>query len=180
VIVRPNEETTDHNVGQIPAEVVETTWRKIGAFDPAEMSALQGRSGGLQPELTGFVIGFTSDLRPDALGLALYAMVVVYEMFRVHYLKIRKARERVVVRQWEVAQDLTSRLREQGVRRDELLHADIDTSEPLAMRYVIEALTERAADDPIDINDDEFWLMVAVLKTVIETLHEMAGAERSV
>ena len=166
-------------MGQIPGEVVETTWRKIGAFDPAEMSALQGRSGRFQPELTGFVIAFTSDLRPDALGLTLYAMVVVYEMFQVHHVKVRKARERVVIRQWEVAQDVTSRLREQGVKRDELLHADIDTSEPLAMRYVIEALTEQASDDPIDINDDEFWHMVAVLKTVIETLHEMAGAERS-
>jgi hypothetical protein len=167
-------------VGQIPAEVVEATWRKIGAFAPAEMSALQSRSGQFQPELTGFVIGFTSDLRPDALGLALYAMVVVYEMFRVHHVKVGKARERVVIRQWEVAQDLTTRLREQGVKRDKLLHADIDTSEPLAMRYVIEAFTEQASEDPIDIRDDEFWHMVAVLKTVIETLHEMAGAERSV
>jgi hypothetical protein len=167
-------------VGYIPADVVEATWQRIGAFEPEAMAALQKRSGSFQPQLSGFVLGFSSDLRPDALGLTLYAAAVVYEMFRVHHVKLRKARERVVVRQWETARDLAAELREMGVTREGLLRANVKTTEPFALRYVIEALTERTEDDPIDINDDEFWQIFVVLKTVIETLHEMAGAERSV
>ena len=174
----PNQQEPNQDVGHIPADVVEATWPRIGALEPAAMAALQKRNGPFQPELTGFVLGFTSDLRPDALGVTLYAMVVVYEMFRVHHIKVRKARDRIVIRQWETARDLTEELREAGVTRDDLLGSDIETTEPFALRYVIEAFTEQTEDDPIDISDDEFWHMFAVLKTVVETLHEMAGAER--
>ena len=165
-------------MGQIPADVVEATWQRIGVAEGAVISALQRKCGLSQPELTAFVIGFTEDLRPDAMGLTLYAMVVVYEVFRVHHVKIRKARERVVLRQWEMARAFTEELRERGLSRRDILVADINTAEPYAFRYVIEAFTEQSEDDSIEISDDEFWQMLAVLRTVIETLHEMAGAEK--
>ena len=120
------------------------------------MVALQRKSGPFQPELTGFVIGFTSDLRPDALGLALYASVVVYEIFRVHHLKLRKARERTVLRHWEttcqLVEDLHSQCDRQGTLRD--LH--IETTEPFVLQYVVDALTEQNTGDPIELSDDEF------------------------
>ena len=99
-------------------------------------------------------------------------------MFQVHHVKMRKARERVVIRQWEAARDRVDALRAAGLGREELGQSAVETTEPYVMRYVLEAFTERADDDPIDISDEERWHMVAVLMTVVETLHEMAGAER--
>ena len=165
-------------MGHIPSEIVEETWRRLGACVGKELVALQARSGRYQPELTGFVLGFTSELRPDALGLALYAMVAVYEMFRVRHIKMRKARERVVLRHWAAACERVIGLRETGLTRETLNVDALETTDPFVLGYVLDAFTETHADDPIDISDDELWHMVAIFLTVVETLHEMAGAER--
>ena len=67
----------------VDSELVDLTWRRLGALPPRDMLALQRQSGKLQPELVGFVLGYTSQLSPQAVGLALYLMVVTIELFRL-------------------------------------------------------------------------------------------------
>ena len=55
---------------------MEETWRAAAVMSPNSARLRQERCGKEQPELTGFVIGFTADLPPDAVGLALYVYVV--------------------------------------------------------------------------------------------------------
>ena len=39
------------------------------------------------------------------------------------------------------------------------------------MQYVIDALTEESADDPVILSDDDFWRILQVLKTVVDCMH---------
>lgn len=66
----------------VSPELVEQAWRRIGALDASEALKLQNRSGKFQPELVGFVLGFTHHLSPEGMGIALYAMAVLFEMFQ--------------------------------------------------------------------------------------------------
>jgi hypothetical protein len=90
----------------------------------------------------------------------------------------RKARDRVVLRHWRSATDQVGELRHGGVAREDLTVSSITTTEPFVMQYALDAFVERSDEDPIEIGDEEFWHTVAVTLTLIETLHEMAGAER--
>ena len=62
--------------------LMEATWQSVGGASPARVLRRQQACGEEQEELAGFVVGFTSKLRPDAMGLALYAYVVIAEAFR--------------------------------------------------------------------------------------------------
>lgn len=65
------------------------------------------------------------------------------------------------------------------MRPSDAASLEIDTAEPHVMRYVVDALTEEPDEDPA-LTVEEFWHLFAVLKTVVETLHEVAGARRPV
>ena len=53
----------------------------------------------------GFVLGFTSDLSAEAVGLALYVMLVTLEMFRAAVpRKLRKVKDAAIMRLWRESQ----------------------------------------------------------------------------
>jgi hypothetical protein len=54
----------------------------------------------MQKELTGFVLGFTSNLGPEALGLTLYIHVVIVDAFRRSGIKLRRIRPGRIERTW--------------------------------------------------------------------------------
>src|SRR5437867_13300606 len=66
----------------VDAQLMEKTWRAVGAMSDAEIRQRQGLCGKEQQELTGFVLAYTSELPPVALGFSLYAHFVVIEAFR--------------------------------------------------------------------------------------------------
>jgi len=66
----------------VSSALIEEMWRTIGASSSATIRKLQKQCGKEQEELTGFLLGFTSDLRPEGLGLALYIHLVVVQAFR--------------------------------------------------------------------------------------------------
>jgi hypothetical protein len=161
----------------ISDEVISATLDMLNAASPLEAAARQGRSGRFQPELTGFVAAFTLEQRPDAAGIGLFIMLVLYEAFRANAVKVHKARERVVLRHWRAAREHADALRLDMDNPMELLDDIPESSEPAALQYVIEALTE-VTDDGVQLTDDEFWHLYAVLRAAIETLHEVATVPR--
>lgn len=152
---------------------IEPTWRRIGGSSPAAILQLQKSSGKRQPEIVGFVLGFTADMSPDVVGLALYVMLVVIEMFRTSGArKIVKVRESTIMRHWHANESLLGELRTKAAELAAAIKAAEESVEPHALRYVIEALTEGDPDDPVPLSADEAWHLFAVLKTAIDSLHD--------
>jgi hypothetical protein len=154
----------------VSPEIVERTWQRLGALAPKEMLKLQRQSGRLQPELVGFVLGYTSELSPDAVGLALYVMVVVLEMFRVTpRCHLRKVPEQTILRLWPESQTLIqASLDSDGDPLEALLAA---STERAVFEYVFDAFTDTERDDPVSLDADELETLLAILRTFIEALH---------
>lgn len=157
----------------IADETVTQTLEALNSASSEEVLALQKRSGRFQPELTGLAIAFSMEQRPEAAGVGLFVMIVLYELFQRSRVKVKKARERVVLRHWRAAREQAAALQVDVDDPLELLDDLPDSSEPIALQYVIEALTEET-DDKVQLTVDEFWRLYVVAVTMIETLHEMA------
>ena len=54
----------------------------------------------------------------------------------------------------------------------------VGTDEPAALDYVFNTLLDEDLDDPVEMKADQFWHLLAVLKTVVETLHEVSEVRR--
>ncbi len=152
--------------------VVERTWRRLGALPARDMVRLQRQAGKLQPELVGFVLGFTSDLRAEAAGLALYVMIVVLEMFRsVSAKSMRKLDELAVMRLWRESRQAIRTSLDAPAGSDPLSELLADSSEPAAFEYVFDAFTDMEQEDPVALSEAEFEQLLAVLRTFVEGLH---------
>ena len=157
----------------VQPDLVQATWQRVGALSPAAVLQLQNGAGKLQPEIVGFVIGFTAELRPDAVGLALYVMLVVLEMFRVAPVrKVVKVRDSTISRHWHANRQLLQALRDTGGTIVALPEAIPATVERNVLRYVVEALTEGDPEGGLTLSDDEAWHLAAVLKTAVDALHD--------
>ena len=84
----------------VSARLVEDTWRAVGAMSDGEIRRRQALCGKEQQELTGFVLAFTSELPPEALGLALYVHLVVIEAFRRSGAQFRKLKPTRIETTW--------------------------------------------------------------------------------
>ena len=159
----------------VSQDLVEATWKKAAAMNARTALAIQKNAGKLQPELTGFVLRWTQELRPDAIGLALYVTVVVFEMFRATGVKIRKATNKSVMAHWKCCVEQADHLETSGVEPHTLLSLGLSTDEPHVLQYVIDALTEDSEGDAVVLTAKEFWHLFATLKTVVDTLHDFAS-----
>jgi hypothetical protein len=161
----------------VDAQLMEATWRAVGAMSEAEIRRKQGLCGEEQEELTGFVLAFTSELPSEALGLALYAHFVVVEAFRRSGARFRKLKPGRIESTWKDNFGFVNELRAAGYSRAPFqLKTDL-VSEPAVMQYVIDALTEESADDPVILSDDDFWRILQVLKTVVDCMHSACRSE---
>jgi hypothetical protein len=150
---------------------MEETWRAVGAMSEAEIRRRQGLCGEEQEELTGFVLAYTSDLPPEALGLALYAHLVAIEAFRRSGVRFRKLKPARIEQTWKENFGFINDLRAAGHGHSPFrLSAEL-ASEPAVMQYVIDALTEETEDDPVALTDEDFWRILQVLKTVADCMH---------
>jgi hypothetical protein len=151
--------------------LMEATWQRIGGgISESAVLRLQQTCGAEQADLTGFVIGFSSNLDRHAVELLLYLHVVVCEAFRKSGAKFRTIKPAKILRTWESAKQLVDSLREHG--RSEAAQSAHTTSEPAVFRYIVDALTEDADEDPVSLTDDEFWHIVSIMKTVSDCLHD--------
>jgi hypothetical protein len=155
----------------VDAELMESTWRAVGAMSDSEIRRRQALCGKEQEELTGFVLAYTSDLPPEGLGLALYAHLIVIEAFRRSGARFRKLKSKRIENTWKENFGFINDLRAAGNSRTPFqLKAEL-ASEPAVVQYVIDALTEDNEDDPVSISEDDFWRILQVLKTVADCLH---------
>lgn len=155
----------------VTAELMEESWRAIGALSDGEIRKRQQLCGKEQEELTSFVLAYASDLAPEALGLALYAHLVVVEAFRRSGARFRSIKARTIEDTWKANFGFINGLRAAG-RPEAPFQLDPDlSSEPAVMQYVIDALTEQNEDDPVGIGDDDFWRTLQLLKTVADCMH---------
>ncbi|MDH4189019.1 MAG: hypothetical protein OEW21_02280 [Betaproteobacteria bacterium] len=156
----------------ITSQQMEDTWRAVGAFSNSEIRKRQALCGKEQEELTGFVLGFASDLPTEALGLALYVHFVVVEAFRRSGYKFARITPAKIDLAWKNNSAFVNELRAAGRTRMPLSLPAGTASEPAVMQYVIDALMEESDDDPVALADDDFWHIVQVLKTVADCLHD--------
>lgn len=165
-------------MGYVSSETIDAVVERLNGLHEREFLALQRRLGPAQPELAAFVLAFTHDRGPDVSGFAIATTMVLLEAFRGSGLKMRKARERVVVRQWEASRALLAALRVDVDEKRERAAGTTVTGEPAALAYVFEALMDDEMEDPLHLDPDDFWHLFAVLKTVVETLHEVSEPRR--
>ena len=156
----------------ITPELMEETWQSVATMSPKELQKRQGLCGKEQQELTGFVLAFTSDLRPDAMGLALYVQFVVIEAFRRTKIQFRKIKPGKIQRTWTDNFGFINDLRQAGYTSKPFQLNPGGLSEPAALQYVVDALTEQDEEDVIEFDENDFWHMLQVLKTVIDCMHD--------
>ncbi|CAN5894831.1 hypothetical protein BH11GEM1_BH11GEM1_32060 [soil metagenome] len=158
----------------VDSSLVEHTWLRLGALPPSEMVKLQRQSGKLQPDLIGFVLGFTSSLSPEAIGLALYVTIVVLAMFRAACPgKQRKANDRQIMRIWtDSAAAVAASLNAPPIS-DPLQQLLAGSSEPAVLEYVFDAFTDMEQEEAVALSAAELERLLAVMRTFIETLHHV-------
>ena len=163
----------------VTPELAEQAWERIGGLDALDVVKLQKRSGKFQPELVGFVLGFTHDLSPEGMGVALYAMLVIFEMFqRAAPTGFTKINERAILRLWQESRRIGD-----GLLASEFDSALVDdfvssSPEPSAVRYVVEALVD-AQEESGDLPPEEVAQVLAIHRTVIHALHAAARQQPS-
>jgi hypothetical protein len=161
----------------VDAQLMEATWRAVGAMSEAEIRRKQGLCGKEQEELTGFVLAFTSELPPEALGLALYAHFAVMEAFRRSGARFRKLKPTRIENAWRENFAFINDLKVAGYSRAPFQLKPEFASEPAVMQYVVDALTEESEDEPVELTDEDFWRIVQVLKTVADCMHSARKTE---
>lgn len=154
----------------VSTSLMEATWQRVGGSTGREAQRLQQATGKEQEELTGFVIGYSSRLGEDALGMVLYLYVVIAEAFRRSGAKFRKVTPAKILHAWDSAEKMAAALK-QGGRYEAEQHAE-STAEPAVFRYVVEAMNEESNSEPVYLTDEEFWHILCILTTASECLHD--------
>lgn len=163
----------------VTPELAEQAWQRIGRLDHLAVVKLQQRSGKFQPELVGFVLAFTRDLSPEGMGIALYAMLVIFEMFqRAAPTGFTKINERAILRLWQESRHIGDALLASEFDAA-LMHDFVNGSaEPVAVRYVVEALVD-AQEESGDLPPEDVAQVLAIHRTVIDALHGAARLQPS-
>jgi hypothetical protein len=158
----------------VTPEIAEQAWRRVGRLDHREVVKLQKRSGKFQPELVGFVLGFIDDLSPEGMGIALYAMLVIFEMFqRAAPTGFTKVNERAILQLWQESRRIGDALLASEFDSGLMSEFVIGSPEPTAIRYVVEALVD-AQEESGNLPAEEVAQVLAIHRTVIHSLHAVA------
>ena len=158
--------------------LIDETWRAVAGSSPVAIRQLQKQCGKDHEELTGFLLGFTSELRPEALGIVLYVHLVITHAFRRSGARFRRIRPGRIERTWAAAAEFVDQLKAGRHPRATIPSEALSSSEPAVLRYILDALTEQD-DDPTELSEEEFWHILRVLKTVVDCLHDAAIVKQS-
>lgn len=156
----------------ISPELMEQTWRSVAEMPSHELQRRQELNGVEQEQLSSFVLAFTADLSPDAIGLALYLHLVVLEAFRRTKTRFRQIGSGKIESAWKDNFGFVNDLKQAGCGRQPFRLEASRYSEPAALQYVVDALTEADEEDPVDLDDDDFWQVLQVLKTAVDCMHD--------
>lgn len=154
----------------VSESLAESTWRRVAAIDKPAMDALFERCEKSQPELVSFVIAGIRKLDRAAAGIALYEMVVVFEMFRASGAKSRKATAKPITKHWKRVAEVSAQLQANGVEPGAFTAAQIPIDEPYVVQYVLDALSETSEGETSKLTAEEFWQIFTTSMTVVDAL----------
>src|SRR4051812_9400947 len=118
----------------VSSALVDATWQSVAGSSSIAIARMQRQCAKDQQELTGFVIGITSALDPQAIGLALYVHLVVAEAFRRSGAKFHKVKAGKIERTWSENFGLVNDLKARGYSRSTFSFPAELTSEPAVLQ----------------------------------------------
>lgn len=148
-------------MSHISQELIDETWRAVGALSGEQVLRIQKSHSKAQRVLTMFVYVIFSEFREDASGVGIYVYHVVLEAFSRARPRPRSIRRAHIERAWHD--------HGQGSNLDpeDLIE---QSPEPHALRYVYEALTED--QDDVGLSEDEREHIFGLMQAVITCLHD--------
>jgi len=161
-------------VSQIPEEIVDTTWREVAGLSAGDARTELERAAKQQPDLFGFVFGFTQECRREAHELAVYLYFVIHRIFqKAARAKIRPIKASKILRRLQRNEELLLSLEKAHPLFFEKAALTEASGQPFVVRYLVEAIMEAPqADDPVDLTEEETGTLFLALKTVIDVLDE--------
>ncbi len=161
-------------MSQISEEIVDTTWREVAGFSAGDARREMEEAAKQQPDLLGFVFGFTQECRPEAHELAVYLYFVIYRIFqKATRAKIRPIKASKILRRLERNEELLVSLEKAHPLFLEKAALTEASGQPFVVKYLVEAIVEAPqGDDPVDLTEEETGTLFLVLKTVIDVLDE--------
>jgi len=162
----------------VPNEIVEATWREVGAYDSRRARRDMERVAERQPALLAFVMASTADSREEVKELAVYLYFVIQKMFDTvtdHGLQPVTVDEvERIADQREAALERLAPADERFLERAARIESE---AQPHVLRYLTEAILE--PDDPdLELSEDEQGLLFLVLSTVVELLDRACTASQ--
>ena len=146
---------------RVSKELIEETWRAVGASTSEQVLRTQRSHSKAQRALTMFIYVIFSEFREDASGVGIYVYHVVLEAFSRARPRPRSVRRAQIEQAW----------RDQGPGSDLDPEDSIEqSSEPHALRYVYEALTED--QDDVGLSEHEREHIFRLMQAVITCLHD--------
>jgi len=118
-------------------------------------------------------------MSPQGIGIALYAMLVLFEMFqRVPATTFSKINDKTIMKLWKTNAELTSELLANDFDLDLMTQFVAGSAEPAALRYVVEALVD-VQEESGELPPEEVAEILAIHKTIIDSLHAAAKGRSS-
>jgi hypothetical protein len=152
---------------------VQDVWDRVMTASPKAWRALERESGPFQEELSGFVVGFTFERGPDASELARECMVAIYAVFREYCSEFALVAEASIKAQWKRSKSSMEDFRALADAGEPIGQVLVGSPQPQLLAVVLDALLELDEEDEpesIELDEDEFWHVLAVLDTVITVL----------
>lgn len=171
--------------GALTGPQISNTWNRVMDCDDREFARLARKSGSFQQELTGFVVAFTHDMRPDVSEHARNMMVALYEIYRDHAVAVRPATEDTVRAQWQRSKARVAEVEALVGAGHSIEAILVGHAQPVLLTLVLGVLMEVDPDeedglpadpDPerLELDDEEFWHLLAVMHTVVAVLDSHA------
>ena len=140
--------------------LMEKTWKRVGASAGRDILRMQKSHRKARNALTMFVYSSLMEHREEAAGAEIYVFHVVLEAFLHALPRPRRVSRKEIEASAQEAESIDV--------PDAPAEGEERTSEPHAMQYVIETLTE--SDDPT-LTDEEIETFYRTLWVVVECLH---------
>jgi len=147
-------------VPHVPKELIDTTWREVGASSEKQILKIQKTHRKAQRALTIFVYKQFADFREDAAGVGIFVYHVVLEAFSRARPRPRSVRSAQIERAFGHQRHPEEFDPERSIEQ---------SPEPHALRYAYEALTEDT--DDVTLSEQELEHIFGVLHAVISCLH---------
>jgi hypothetical protein len=164
----------------ITADVVEKTWKRMGAISPAEGEGLAAQMYREQPFVQVYLLAVGErDLNVDEAPLLHYLGMVVWQSFVASGQKLTQVDEELLDRAVHANEKMLEYLEgEPDTGFVKVVESVLDGYPQVeVLKYVVEALMEEPEED-CDIREESVGVMFIHLKTVIDCFDQAGESKR--